>query len=62
MILFDVLKARAGLPVDDPMAVLFAKCLAISAPESTLYRTSDNKVFADNSGKPYALMEASYGS
>ena len=56
MNLFDVLKARAGIPVRDMLAFLFAE--KSSEPEDvTVYKTTENQVYKCSDGHIYALKE-----
>lgn len=56
MELFDILKARAGIPVQDLLAFLFAE--KSSEPEDvTVYKTTENQVYKCSNGKVYALKE-----
>ena len=57
MDLFDILKVRAGIPVSDPLATLFAS--RSSEQDVLLYLTADDMVYAGSDGKAYALKEES---
>jgi hypothetical protein len=54
MELFDILKARAGIPVNDWLAILFARP---GSSDIFVYKTADNKIYADANGEIYALRE-----
>ena len=54
MELFDVLKSRAGIPVKDMLAILFA---GRAEPDTLVYKTTDDKIYADANGEIYALRE-----
>lgn len=53
MELFDILKARAGIPVDG-LAQLFVRP---GSSDILVYKTVDNKIYADANGEIYALRE-----
>jgi hypothetical protein len=52
--LFDILKARAVVPVNDWLAILFARP---GDADILVYKTPDNKIYADANGEVYALKE-----
>ena len=52
--LFDVLKSRAGIPVNDMLAILFA---GRAEPDTLVYKTTDDKIYADANGAVYVLKE-----
>ena len=54
MELFDILKARAGIPVNDMLAILFA---GRAEPDALVYKTTDDKIYADANGAVYVLKE-----
>ena len=54
MELFDVLKSRAGIPVNDMLAILFA---GRAEPDTLVYKTTDDKIYADANGSVYVLKE-----
>lgn len=61
MELFDILKARAGIPVDDPLAVLWGRNIN-GQQSNTVYLTADGKVYENADSYVYALRkEISHG-
>lgn len=61
MELFDILKARAGIPVDDPLAVLWVRNIN-GQQSNTVYLTADGKVYENADSYVYALRkEISHG-
>lgn len=58
MELFDVLKARAGVPVDDPLAMLFARKSAEPAAYVP-YQTSDDLILKTSDDQIYLVKEES---
>lgn len=54
MELFDVLKSRAGIPVNAWLAILFARP---GSSDTLVYKTADNKIYADANGAVYVLKE-----
>lgn len=55
MELFDVLKARAGVPVDDPLAILMAHKMN----DVVVYQTSDGMILETSDHKIYLVKEES---
>ena len=53
MELFDILKSRAGIPAEG-LAQLFARP---GSSDILVYKTADNKIYADANGEIYALKE-----
>ena len=61
MELFDILKARSGIPVDDPLAVLWVRNIN-GQQSNTVYLTADGKVYENEDSYVYALRkEISHG-
>ena len=58
MELFDILKARAGIPVDDPLAVLFAQKTAVPAGYVP-YQTRDGLILKTSDDQIYLVKEDS---
>ena len=56
MNLFDILKARAGIPVHDKLALMIAERTEKTEPV-TVYRTADHLVYRCSDGSVYALKE-----
>lgn len=55
MELFDVLKARAGVPVDDPLAILAAQ----KTDRFVMYQTSDGMILKTSDDQIYLVKEES---